>query len=214
LIVVDERPSSMKISSKELSKYDRFYRANLINSLTGFKSVSLIGSISHSKQTNLAIFSNIVHLGADPALVGFINRPLAAAPHTIANIQSTGFFTINHIHSGLIDAAHHTSAKYPKEVSEFDAAELTPEYSETFPAPYVKESRIKYGCTFKEIIPIRMNDTFLVIGEITEIHLNEKIISTDGFLRIEEADSLCSLGIDGYYKTEFIKRLPHAKCNS
>jgi flavin reductase (DIM6/NTAB) family NADH-FMN oxidoreductase RutF len=201
----------MKISSNDLSKFDRFYRANLINSLSGFKSVSLIGTINRSNQSNLAIFSNIVHLGADPALVGFVNRPLAAASHTIANIQSTGFFTINHLNTEIIAASHQTSAKYPKEVSEFDACKLTLEYSELFPAPYVKESRIKYGCKLKEIMPITLNNTFFVIGEIEEIHFDDNIIAADGFLRIDLADSICSLGIDGYYKTEFIKRLPYAK---
>lgn len=201
----------MKISSNDLTEFDRFYRSNMINSLSGFKSVSLIGTINHSNQTNLAIFSNIVHLGADPALVGFVNRPLAAAPHTIANIQSTGFFTINHLNTTIIDASHQTSAKYPKEVSEFDTCSLTPEYAETFPAPYVKESNVKYGCKLKEIIPFTFNNTFFVIGEIEEIHFNENILTPDGFLRIDLADSICSLGIDGYYKTEFIKRLPYAK---
>jgi len=203
----------MYINNNQLGSFERYYRANLINSLSGFKSVSLIGTINPSNQTNLAIFSNIVHLGADPALVGFVNRPLAAAPHTIANIQSTGFFTINHLNTDIIDAAHQTSAKYPKEVSEFDTCTLTPEYAESFPAPYVKESNVKYGCKLKEIIPITLNNTFFVIGEVEEIHFRDDILTADGFLRIDLADSICSLGIDGYYKTNFIKRLPYAKAN-
>ncbi|MBX2969214.1 MAG: hypothetical protein KF803_07565 [Cyclobacteriaceae bacterium] len=61
------------ISASEISSWSRFYRGNFINSLSGFKPVSLIGTISETGQTNLAIFSNIVHLGADPALVGYVN---------------------------------------------------------------------------------------------------------------------------------------------
>jgi DNA invertase Pin-like site-specific DNA recombinase len=34
----------MLISPADLNGYDRFYRANLINSLSGFKSASLIGT--------------------------------------------------------------------------------------------------------------------------------------------------------------------------
>jgi flavin reductase (DIM6/NTAB) family NADH-FMN oxidoreductase RutF len=100
------------INISTIKTWERFYRANFINSLTGFKSVSLIGSINTQGQPNLAIFSSIVHLGADPALVGFINRPLAAAPHTIGNIQATKSYTINHVHAGIIQQAHQTSAKY------------------------------------------------------------------------------------------------------
>jgi flavin reductase (DIM6/NTAB) family NADH-FMN oxidoreductase RutF len=93
----------MLISPEELNSYDRFYRANLINSLSGFKSASLIGTKNKDGISNLAIFSNIVHLGADPALIGFVNRPLEAAPHTLTNIETTGFYTINHIHADWAD---------------------------------------------------------------------------------------------------------------
>ena len=72
---------------EDLQGYDRFTRANLINSLSGFKSASLIGTVNKNGEANLAIFSNIVHIGADPAFVGFLNRPLEAAPHTLSNIQ-------------------------------------------------------------------------------------------------------------------------------
>jgi hypothetical protein len=67
---------------QEIKGWDRFYRGNFINSISGFKSVSLIGSVDRNHNANLAIFSNIVHLGADPALIGFINRPREASPHT------------------------------------------------------------------------------------------------------------------------------------
>ena len=105
-----------QFSADVWTKWDRFYRANFLNSLSGFKSASLIGTISESGIPNLAIFSNIVHLGADPALIGFVNRPLAAAPDTIANIQATGVYTINHIQEAFYQKAHQTSAKYPAEM--------------------------------------------------------------------------------------------------
>ena len=54
---------------EDLASFDRFTRANIINSLSGFKSASLIGTVNKNGQSNLAIFSNIVHIGADPALV-------------------------------------------------------------------------------------------------------------------------------------------------
>ncbi|HAC24022.1 MAG TPA: hypothetical protein DCE81_03810 [Cytophagales bacterium] len=76
----------LSISSTTLQSWERFYRANFVNSLTGFKSVSIIGTINAAGQTNMAIFSSLVHIGSDPALIGFINRPVTAAPHTLANI--------------------------------------------------------------------------------------------------------------------------------
>ena len=201
----------MLILPEELNTYDRFYRANLINSLSGFKSVSLIGTKNEDGVSNLAVFSNIVHLGADPALIGFVNRPLEAAPHTIKNIETDGVYTINHVHSSWVAQAHQTSAKYPEGVSEFTACGFTEEYLNDFAAPFVKESVIKYGMQLKEIIPIKHNNTFFVIGEVVMIHFPEELIATDGFIEADKAGSVCSLGIDGYYSTELITRLPYAK---
>ena len=95
----------------EIKKWDRFYRGNFINSLSGFKSVSLIGTVNNIGQPNLAVFSNIVHIGSDPALIGFINRPIEASPHTLSNIETTGFYSINHIQESFLQRAHQTSAK-------------------------------------------------------------------------------------------------------
>jgi hypothetical protein len=201
----------MLISPEELNSYDRFYRANLINSLSGFKSASLIGTKNKEGISNLAIFSNIVHLGADPALIGFVNRPLEAAPHTLANIESTGFYTINHIHTDWVDKAHQTSAKYPEGVSEFNACGFTEEYIDGFTAPFVKESVIKYGMKLIEVVPIKHNNTFFVIGEVVIISVPENSIAVDGFIEADKANSCCSLGIDGYYSAELIARLPYAK---
>jgi len=199
------------ISSATIKTWERFYRANFINSLTGFKSVNLIGTINNNGQTNLGVFSSIVHLGSDPALIGYINRPLSAAPHTFANIEATGVYTINHIHPSFQEQAHQTSAKYPKEVSEFTAVGLTPEFLGDIAAPFGKESKVKYSLLLKEIIPIKWNNTFLVIGEVQQVKLEEDILLQDGFLALDQAGSLSSNGIDSYYSTQLIDRYKYAK---
>ncbi len=198
-------------SISNIESWERFYRANFINSLTGFKSVNLIGTVNKLGQTNLGIFSSIVHIGSNPPLVGYINRPVKAAPHTLANIKVTGVYTINHVHPSFVQQAHQTSAKYEAGISEFAEVGLTPEFQENIPAPFVKESSIKYALSLQQIIPIELNDTFLVIGKIISIHMDNDIISEDGFLHLDKAASICSNGIDGYYTTELIKRFSYAK---
>ena len=196
---------------EDLQGYDRFTRANLINSLSGFKSASLIGTVNKNGEANLAIFSNIVHIGADPALVGFLNRPLEAAPHTLSNIQETGSYTINHITAGIFPQAHQSSAKYPADISEFDAVGLTPLYREGILAPFVAESHVQYSLEVKQITPLVLNGTFFVTGAIQEIFYPEEIQEEDGFLALEHAGSLCSLGTSAYYKTKRLGKLAYAK---
>lgn len=201
-------------NKNDFQQWDRFRRANFINSLSGFKSVSLIGTVNKSGQSNLAIFSNIVHLGADPALIGFINRPREAAPHTLQNIEETGFYTINHIQESFYKKAHQTSAKYPVDFSEFDAVGLKPVWRDDIPCPFVEESAIQYAVLLEEIIPIKSNGTFLVIGSVTDVYLKNDCIEPDGFIDLCKAKSITSLGIDGYYATTKLGRLPYAKASS
>jgi flavin reductase (DIM6/NTAB) family NADH-FMN oxidoreductase RutF len=198
-------------SIDQIKLMDRFTRTHFINTLSGFKSVSLMGTLNKEGQANLAIFSNLVHLGADPALIGFINRPLEAAPHTLTNIQETEFYTVNHVHKGIYTEAHQTSAKYPAHVSEFEAVGLRPLFRPGISAPFVEESKVQYLLKLEEIIPIKLNGTFLVVGSLQQAFVQEDIMNDDGYLAIEKANSLCSLGINGYYETNFLDKLPYAK---
>ncbi len=199
------------ISISTIKTWERFYRANFINCLTGFKAVSLIATVNDEGQPNLAVFSSVVHLGSDPALIGFINRPLAAAPHTIDNIQSTGVYTINHIHPAIAAKAHQSSAKYDVGVNEFKEVGLTEMFINSVKAPFVEESRVKYALQLVEIVPITHNNTFLVIGTVTDVIIDSNLVQPDGFLTLEEAESLASLGVDAYYTNQKLARFGYAK---
>lgn len=198
----------------EIAGWDRIRRANFVNTLSGYKSASLIGTVDREGRHNLSLISNIVHLGADPALIGYINRPRAATPHTLQNIESTGVYTINHIHPSFAMAAHQTSAKYPEGISEFETCSLTPEFLTGCSAPFVKESNVGYALQLEEVIPIKQNGTFLVIGQLLFARFPEQVLREDGFLALEEAGSLASLGLDAYYRCEQIARLPYARPGS
>ena len=82
-------------NSSDFKNFSKVYRLNLINSVTGYKSANLIGSQSLDGKENLAIFSSVIHLGSNPALIGFILRPTTVPRHTYSNIKSTGIFTLN-----------------------------------------------------------------------------------------------------------------------
>ena len=198
-------------SIPEIESLERFYRSNFINSLAGFKSVNLIGTVNTAGQTNLGIFSSIIHMGSNPPLIGYINRPVKESPHTLANIEATVVYTINHIHPSFVQQAHQTSAKYEAGISEFEEVGLTPEFQENIAAPFVKESSIKYALSRQEIIPIKLNDTFLVIGKVISIQIEQDIVSEDGFIHLDKVNSICSNGTDGYYTTELLARYHYAK---
>ena len=190
---------------------ERVYRLNLINSCTGYKSANLIGSISTKNVCNVAVFSSITHLGSDPALLTFIVRPTTVPRDTYKNIIDTKEFTVNHINVNDIEDAHHTSARYPAMISEFDMTNLEKEFLEGYKAPFVKSSLIKLGCKFLNLYEIIENNTLLIVAEINDIFFNENIIQVDGWLNLDLAKSVTVNGLDGYSLPKLVERFKYAK---
>lgn len=201
----------MQITYAELMAMEQRKRAHLINSVGGFKSVCLIGTASSLGNTNLAIFSSVVHIGANPPLICFIMRPDSVERHTLSNILETGSYTINHVNQFIYKQAHQTSARYPKNISEFDAAGLTREYKNDCKAPFVKESIVQMEVDFKERIDLTINNTIMIIGEIRQLWFPADCLSEDGYLDIEKAGTISCSGLDSYHTTQRLLRLNYAK---
>lgn len=205
--------SFLHYSIADFDEMEKHFRTKFVNSLSGFKSVNLVGSKGFDGVENLAIFSQVFHIGSNPAALGMILRPATVPRNTLTNIEQSKHFTINHIHPEIVQMAHQTSARYDKLVSEFKEVGLTSWYSEACTAPYVEESRIKIGLRLVERYNVKYNDTILLIGEILECFVPENILREDGFLDIHEAETVTVASIDAYHKTEKIERLSYAKAN-
>ncbi len=66
-------------------------------------------------------------------------------------------------------------------------------------------------CKFREEIPIKINNTILVIGEIVEILMPEEIIGKDGFLDLEKSGTVTCSALDRYHSTQHLARFSYAK---
>lgn len=203
----------MVYSEKRILDFEKRYRANFINSLGGFKSLVLVGTINKNGEENLATFSSLFHLGADPALCGIILRPTTETSSTRDNIIDQNSYTINHVTPSFLNKAHQCSAKYPRGKSEFEAVGLTTEYIKGISAPFVKESKIKFACELIQKTDIELNGTTLIIGKITLAVIPDKYVAEDGYIDIEAAGTVTSSGLDSYHTTSRISRLRYAKPN-
>ena len=191
---------------------DRVKRLNLINSITGISPANLVGTISNDLSENLSIFSSVIHIGSNPPLMGFILRPTENNRRdTYENIIETNKFTINHIHSDMIQKSHYTSAKFKKNESEFKKCQLTPEYLNSFQAPYVKESYVKIGLNLEDIHLIKSNGCRLIIGRIEHIYVPENTLHENGNIQLELLDSIGVSGLNTYYSLNKIKEYPYAR---
>jgi flavin reductase (DIM6/NTAB) family NADH-FMN oxidoreductase RutF len=201
-------------STNDIENMEQRYRTTFINSMSGFKSLNLAGTINEQEKINLAIFNSIFHVGANPALLGMVFRPDEVERHTLENILCSKQYTLNHVHPKMIRAAHQTSARYPKDVSEFEVCGLTPFYTKNIIAPYVQESRVKIGMEFREKIKVNSNNTIIVIGQIVEVIVDEIAIEHDGFVNLEKLETCTVAGVDAYYTTKKVERLSYAKIDT
>lgn len=205
----------MQYFSKDaIGNLETRYKNNLINSISGYKSANLIGSKSSSNRTNLAVFNSVVHLGSNPALLGFILRPTTVTRHSFENMKETGVFTVNHIAAHQIQDAHHTAAKYPEGVSEFDQTTLIEEYKSNHFAPFVKDSPVQIGCTYLNNYLIQENNTRLVVGAVEHLFIQDQMLLEDGWVQLDLGKVVAINGLDGYALPSLLDRFPYARPKS
>lgn len=201
----------MILHKADIEQLDQSYRRAFINSLAGFRQVVLVGSKSTEGHTNLAIFNSLIHLGANPALFGLISRPDRVQRDTLQNILETKEYTLNYIQSSDYEKAHQTSARYERGISEFEKAGFDESYQSNCYAPFVANAIVQIAMKFEDKMPIPLNGTVLIIGSIMHVEINASMIGPDGFVSLSESDVLISQGLDAYFVSKPVGRLPYAK---
>lgn len=205
----------MKIFDKDkIAKLSKVPRLNLINSVTGYKSANLIGTISKSGVLNVAIFSSITHLGSNPPILGFMIRPIVATPRdTYKNIKENFYFTVNHITDSIIEVAHHTSANYESAVSEFDKTNLESEFLDDIEVPFVKNSPVRLLCKYLNEYKIEENGCIHIIASIEKIFVADALLEDDLFVRLDKGNVITINGVDGYALPTLNNRFEYAHPN-
>lgn len=202
-----------EVTTADLSEMEKVKRLNLVNSCTGYKSANLIATQSLEGINNVAIFSSVTHLGSNPAMLGFIMRPTIVVRDTYKNIKETGYFTINHVTADIIGDAHHTSANYNPEESEFDKTKLNIEFKDSITTPFVKDCPVQLYCKYINEYHIKENGTVHIIASIEKIFYNENLEHQDGWLQLDKADVISLNGLDGYCLPKLVNRYEYARKN-
>ena len=197
--------------SEDFAQMDKRYRTQLVNSMPGIKALNLVGTRGEDGAENLAVFNSIFHVGANPPYLGMVIRPDSVDRHTWQNIQAKGSYTLNAVGADFYRKAHQTSARYDNQTSEFDAVGLNPEYRDGVIAPFVAESAIKIGLELQEFQRVECNGTLIVIGKVVYVEINQALITEDGSVDLVKAQSVGSIGLDGYVDLGWIDRLSYAK---
>ena len=77
-----------------------------------------------------------------------------------------------------------------------------------FSAPFVKESKIKFGLNLKEMIEIKSTSSILIVGEVY-IFLNHEYLDNSFKLLVEKSGSISVCGLNDYYSNKKVLSLPY-----
>ena len=202
----------MHLTREDLEATEKIRRLNMVQSVTGVKPANLVGSVNSHGTPNLAIFSSVIHLGSNPPLLGFIVRPTDdVRRHTYENVRELGYYTINNVHNHFVQRAHYSSAKFEEETSEFEQCQLSEEYIEDFPAPFVQESELKMGMKLVQQLPIEVNGTIMMIGSVEHLIVADRAVDEHGHIDLGVIDDTGISGLNSYYSLTKVAQYPYAR---
>ncbi|MFN3845374.1 MAG: flavin reductase family protein [Paracoccaceae bacterium] len=151
-------------------------------------------STTGSKGDNLAPYSFFNAVAYVPPQVMFAST---GAKDSLANVQESGVFAVNVVAADMLHPMSDTSAALPHGVDEFQAAGLDKMPCETIPCPRVAGAPAVLECRMTQIIPLKGRDNFLILGEVTGIHLRDDCV-VDGRFDPTRFHPLARMGYRDY----------------
>jgi flavin reductase (DIM6/NTAB) family NADH-FMN oxidoreductase RutF len=196
-------------TESELQEADRNFRRDFVNRLSGCKTAWLVGTLSESRISNLAVFSQVIHISASPPMIGLLFRPDTVARHSLKNLRMTKQYSLNAVAKTDFQKVHQTSAKYAEGISEFEACAWEEEYREGLSVPLVKEALAQIILEPFEEVNIKSSGGILLIGKILEVAVSSDQVDENGIPLPSQWLSVC--GLDQYIAGDSLQTLPYAR---
>jgi flavin reductase (DIM6/NTAB) family NADH-FMN oxidoreductase RutF len=92
---------------------------------------------------------------------------------SLRNIRETAVFAVNIVEYAAREAMNLTSGSYPAGTDEFALADVAKAQCETIDCPRVAGAPATLECRMTEIVTLRGDGNFLIVGEVTGVHLRD-----------------------------------------
>lgn len=170
----------MDLDPRTLPKND-LYR--LLISAVVPRPIAFVSTQGAGGGTNLAPFSYFNAISSEPPLIGIAISDRTHDPKdTLRNIRETQEFVVNVVSRTILDAMVQTAGEWPRGVTEFGPAKLTPVPSLRVKPPSVLESPLQLECRLHSELPL--GNSIFVVGEVVFVRVRDEVL-TDG--RIDPA---------------------------
>ena len=168
--------------------------------------IAFASTIDKDGNHNLSPFSFYNAFGVNPTTLIFSPNRRGrdnTTKHTLDNLKEVPEVVLNAVTYDMVHQMSLTSTEYDKGVNEFVKSGLTPIESIKVKPLRVAESPIQFECKVRDIIETsgKAGSGNLVICEIVYIHINEKILDSNGEIDTDKLDLVGRLGGDYYVRT-------------
>jgi flavin reductase (DIM6/NTAB) family NADH-FMN oxidoreductase RutF len=173
----------MKIIDPQTTPILDFYQF-MIGSI-GPRPIAFVSTMDKEGNANLAPYSFFNAISQNPPMVVFsAGRRVHDNTNkdTLENIEEMMECVINVVNYNIVRQMTLTSIRYPKGVSEFEKAGLTPIASDLVRPFRVKESPAQMECKVEQIIPLGTEGGagHLMICTILRMHIDENVLDAEG----------------------------------
>ena len=150
---------------------------------------------------NLAPYSFFNAVAYTPPQVMFASTGRKAdrddTKDSVGNIRDSGVFAVNIVGFDLKDAMNMSSGPWPQQTDEFALAGLVKAECETISCPRVAASPAVLECRMTQIVTLKGRSNFMVIGEVTGVHLRDDCL-VDGRFDVSRYRPLARSGYMDY----------------
>lgn len=143
---------------------------------------------------NLAPYSFFNAIAYAPPQVMFAST---ARKDSVTNIEASGVFAISIVEYAAREAMNLSSGSYPAGTDEFTRAGVARAECETIPCPRVATAPATFECRLIEIVALRGKDNFLILGEVTGVHLRDDCL-VDGRFDVTRFRPIARCGYRDY----------------
>ncbi len=172
-------------------------RHNPFNAIIAPRPIAWISTKGNDGSQNLAPYSFFNAVAYVPPQVMFASTSAKedrdGTKDTVSNIRETGVFCVNVVEYAMRQVMNETSGVYGKDVDEFDLVGIEDAPCETIDCSRVAGAPASLECELRQIVKLQGEANFLVIGEVTGVHLRDNCLK-DGIFDVLSFQPLTRLG--------------------
>jgi flavin reductase (DIM6/NTAB) family NADH-FMN oxidoreductase RutF len=161
--------------------------------------IAFVSTIDEEGRPNLAPYSFFNAFSSNPPILVFSsNRRVKdnTTKDTLSNVLATKEVVINVVNHAIVRQMALASGRFPKGVSEFEKAGLTPLASDLVKPFRVKESPMHFECRVADVVTLGEHGGagHLVLCEVLRIHIDEGVVDEHNRIDPHRMDLMGRLG--------------------